>query len=496
MLLTVAIIGGILCSGCVAAPPIEAPPPAPTPTPSPSTQELKVHFIDVGQGDSILIDLGATEILIDGGDRSPGIAEYLKGYVDQSIELFVATHPHADHIGGLIAVLAHYNVNTIWLNGDTSTSQTYNDFISAVNAEGTEIQIAKRGDQIELENLLIDVLSPTQPLTGSTNNKSIVILLSYGDIDFLFTGDAEAEAELSMINANLIQDIEILKVGHHGSRTASSKEFIEAAQPKVAIYMAGEGNTYGNTYGHPHEETIAVLHEFAAKIYGTDICGTLIVSTDGKSYSIQTERQYAPHAPPIVLPEEAEFTLSNLSISPSRPEIGETITISFDLINSGARQGTYTAVLKVNGMETATKAITLDAGESRSVSFAVITESSGTYNIEINGLEDTFEVAEQEIKGALDVSASVKFPTLGGGTQTLYATVTLDGQPVQRADVSITVYYKTVTRYFSGPLTGPNGKTQIMWSVGRPRGGYTVRIEVVATYEGQIAKTTTGFYAP
>jgi len=468
------------------------PSPAPTPTLPPFTQELKVHFIDVGQGDSILIDLGVTEILVDGGDRSPGLAEYLKDYVDESIELLVATHPHADHIGGLIAVLAHYDVNTIWLNGDTSTSQTYNDFISAVNAEGAEIQIAKRGDQIELENLLIDVLSPTQPLTGSTNNKSIVILLSYGDIDFLFTGDAEAEAESSIINANLIQDIEILKVGHHGSRTASSREFIEAAQSKVAIYMAGEGNSYG----HPHEETIAVLDEFGAEIYGTDICGTIIVSTDGKSYSIQTERQCAPRAPPIVLPGLAEFTLSNLSISPSKPEVGETIIISFDIANSGGRQGTYTAILKVNGIKTATKNIALDAGESRSVSFIVTAESSGTYNIEIDGLKDAFEVAERETEGTLDVSASVKFPTLGGGTQTLYATVTLDGQPVQGADVSITVYYKTVTRYFSGPLTGPDGKTQIMWSVGRPRGGYTVRIEVVATYKGQTAKTATGFYAP
>ena len=498
MILNVVLLGA--CTPAIPAPtealpPVEAPPPVEE-TPAketPAEHELKIHFIDVGQGDSILIDLGETEVLIDGGDRSPGVVDYLSDYVDGPIETLVATHPHADHIGGLIAVLAHFDVDSIWLNGDTSTSQTYSEFMSAVNAEGAETHVTKRGDQIKAGNLLLDVLNPTQLLTSSTNDNSIVTLLSYGDTDFLLTGDAEAEAEASMLGAHLIPDIEILKVGHHGSRTASSRQFIEAAQPEIAIYMAGEGNTYG----HPHEETIATLNEFGAEIYGTDIHGTVIVTTDGKSYSVQLEKEAAPRAPPVVLPAPAEFTLSNLSISPSNPEVGETITISLDIANSGGSQGTYAAFLEVNGIETATKDITLDAGESRDVSFVITTESSGTYNIEIDGLKDTLQVAEQEeVKGTLDVSSSVKFPTLGGGTQTLYATVALGGEPVQGADVDITVYYKTVTRYFSASPTGANGKTQLSWSVGRPRGGYTVRIEVVATYRGQTARTTTGFYAP
>lgn len=471
--------------------------PSPTPTPSPAApalvpSELKVHFIDVGQGDSILIDFGETEVLVDGGDRSPGVVAYLKRYVDGPIEVMVATHPHADHIGGLIAVLANFTVGDIWLNGDASTSQTYSEFISAVNAEGAEVHVAKRGDQIKTGSLILDILNPAQPLSGSTNNKSIVLLLSHGDTDFLFTGDAETEAEASMIAADVIPDVEILKVGHHGSKTASLKQFLQVVKPEVAIYMAGEGNSYG----HPHQETLVALVEIGADIYGTDIHGTIVVTSDGKSFSIQLEKQAAPRAPPASAPEPARFVVSNLSISPSEVKAGESVTVSFDMTNSGGTSGTHTVTLKVNGSELATKSVALDPGQSQRVNFTAKTESSGTFTVEVDGLKGTIKATERAVQGTLAVSASVKFPTLGGGTQTLYATVTKDGQPVQGAEVSITVYYKTVTRAFTGPATGPDGKTQIMWSVGRPRGGYTVRIEVVATYQGQRATTTTGFYAP
>jgi len=164
--------------------------------------------------------------------------------------------------------------------------------------------------------------------------------------------------------------------------------------------------------------------------------------------------------------------------------------------NSGGSLGSYTAILKINGSAVETKSVVLNAGESQEVSFTVAKESIGTYAVEVGGSVGTFSVTKQVVQGTLAVSSSVKFPTLGGGTQTLYATVTLDGQPVQGADVSITVYYKTVTRAFTASPTGADGRTQISWSVGRPRGGYTVRIKVVATYQGQSASTTTGFYAP
>lgn len=256
----------------------------------PTTQpvvELKVHFIDVGQGDSILIDYGDTEVLIDGGDRSPGVVTYLSDYVDGAIEVMVATHPHADHIGGLIAVLGQYEVEEIWHNGDSSTSKTYQDFMDAVQSDNAEVNIARLHDVIQAGGLSLKVHHPAD-LSGSTNNNSIVLHLAYGTVDFLFMGDAEAKAErhMMMLSSLRVPEVEILKVGHHGSRTSSSKDFLSITSPEVAIYMAGEGNTYG----HPHEETIEALDSIGAAIYGTDIYGSITVTTNGRTFSIGSEK--------------------------------------------------------------------------------------------------------------------------------------------------------------------------------------------------------------
>jgi beta-lactamase superfamily II metal-dependent hydrolase len=262
---------------------------------------LTVHFIDVGQGDSILLDLGETEVLIDGGEKSPGVVSYIDDYVDGPLEVMVATHPHTDHIGGLIAVLDAFEVDEIWLNGDTTTSQTYSQFMSAVNSEGAEVFTARRGDTIQAGNLTFNVLNPAN-LSGTINNNSIVLSLSYGQVDFLFTGDAEQEAEASMLAEGIVPYVEILKVGHHGSRTASSIQFLQAAEPERAIYMAGQSNSYG----HPHEETIANLCEVDAEIYGTDIHGTITVTTNGVTYDVLP----ANNVPPVVCPTVATFDLT------------------------------------------------------------------------------------------------------------------------------------------------------------------------------------------
>ena len=268
--------------------PAPAPTPAPAPSPSPTASqgELKVHFIDVGQGDSILIDLRETEVLIDGGGKSPGVVAYLNQYVDGTLEVVVATHPHADHIGGLIAVLDIFQVEQIWLNGDTSTSKTYQEFMSRVNNEGASIHEAQRGQSIEVGGLTLSILHPVIPLFDDTNNNSIVMRFSYGNVDFLFTGDAEKEAEASILRAGLMVQAEILKVGHHCSKTSSSPQFLNTIKPQLAIYMAGKDNRYG----HPHRETINALTQVGAQIYGTDINGTITVTTNGEVFSVKTER--------------------------------------------------------------------------------------------------------------------------------------------------------------------------------------------------------------
>jgi beta-lactamase superfamily II metal-dependent hydrolase len=284
--------------------------------------ELSVHFIDVGQGDAILVDVGHFEVLIDGGGESSRVVDYIDDYVDGDLEAIVATNPHDEYIGGLIEVLAAFKVQAICLSGGTSTSKTYSQFMSAVNntgrwwpllscsSEDTFIYQVGRGDIIKAGDdvtvnidgfdcpgwiysmgcaidhpIVLQVLHPVD-LSDTPGNNSIVLHLAYGDIDFLFMGGADQEAEGSMLKAGIVPDVEILKVGQHGSRTASSQAFLGVTQPEVAIYMAG----FDNPYGYPHERTISALENIGADIYGTDVDGTIIVITDGKSYEVQTER--------------------------------------------------------------------------------------------------------------------------------------------------------------------------------------------------------------
>lgn len=266
-------------------PPVEPTPVDPVPVePIEPTGSVTVSFIDVGQGDAILIDYGTYEALIDGGPNGAAVVSYLRSRVDGPLEVMVATHPHADHIGGLTAVLDAFQVEEIWTNGETQTTKTYNTFMSAIQAEGAQTHVGRRGDKISLGDLTLNVLSPVS-VGGTTNNNSIVLSTSFGQVDFLFEGDAEQEAEASMVSAGLVPDVEILKVGHHGSRTASSSSFLAEAKPDVAIYMAG----VGNTYGHPHTETIAALQAIGATIYGTDVQGDIVVSCNGTTYTVTTQ---------------------------------------------------------------------------------------------------------------------------------------------------------------------------------------------------------------
>jgi len=248
---------------------------------------LNVYFIDVGQGDSILIDLGTTEILIDGGERSPGVVQFLNQHVDGDLEVMIATHPHADHIGGLIDVLNNFKVDQVWYNGESSTTKTYSDFMVAATVNNAQLHLGKRGDTITAGALILNVLNPFD-ISGTTNNNSIVTELDYGNVDFLFEGDAEQASEARMLSATDIpfHHVQILKVGHHGSRTASSPAFLARITPGTAIYTAGAGNSYG----HPHIETINALKSIGAVIYGTDINETIIVTTDGNTYTVATAK--------------------------------------------------------------------------------------------------------------------------------------------------------------------------------------------------------------
>jgi competence protein ComEC len=270
----------------------EKPPTVAAPSPSPTPEVLTVSFIDVGQGDAILIDKGDTDILVDGGPTSTNVLAYLQGQGVGDIDLLVATHPHADHIGGLPDVLARYQVSEIWVDGDTATSQTYQNFAAAVAAEGAAVRQPTRGYTTQMDGLGIAVLNPTSQLTGDPNEDSVVFRLTCGQVSVLLVGDATNDSEASMLGAGLALDSDVLKVGHHGSATSTSATFLAAVTPKDAVISVGAGNTYG----HPTQQTLDRLAAAGATVYRTDLNGTVVLTSDCNTYSITASGAPAPTA--------------------------------------------------------------------------------------------------------------------------------------------------------------------------------------------------------
>jgi beta-lactamase superfamily II metal-dependent hydrolase len=268
---------GVLALGTLVTPTAT---PAPTLTPTPS---LTIHFIDVGQGDAILIDRGDTDILVDGGPTSASVLAYLQGQGVADIDLLVATHPHADHVGGLADVLAQYQVSEVWVNGDAATSQAYQDFAAAVATEGATVREVTRGYATQVGGLDIAVLNPSQ-LTGDLNEDSVVLRLVCGEVSVLLTGDATSDSEVNMLATGLALDSDVLKVGHHGSATSTSAAFLAAVTPKDAVISVGAGNVYG----HPAQATLDRLAAPGATVYRTDLDGMVVLISDCNTYSITT----------------------------------------------------------------------------------------------------------------------------------------------------------------------------------------------------------------
>ncbi len=252
---------------------------------------LRVHFIDVGQADSILIQMpdGATA-LIDGGNNDGKAAAYLRRMGVTRIDVLIATHPHADHIGGLPLVMNTFSVGQVWTSGASNTTGIFETFLDTIAARKIPYHEAKAGDTIPLGSARLAVLAGAQK-AQDLNDTSLVVRLAYGTVSFLFTGDAQADVEARMLRLFPGQlRSTVLKVGHHGSSSSSSMPFLQAVQPRVAVYSAGRGNPYG----HPTPRTIANLKAVGAVVYGTDVHGTVVISTDGTSYQVTTERNAAP----------------------------------------------------------------------------------------------------------------------------------------------------------------------------------------------------------
>ena len=259
---------------------------------------VTVYFFDVGQGDSTFIDTNSKDVLIDGGPRSAGLTvmNYLSELNISHVDIVVATHPDADHIGGLITVLnSSIQVDMVLYNNQTSTTKTYQEFISLA---GDKMVVAERGQVYVLDyNINFTVLNPTQPLEFSdTNDNSIVLRLQVENVSFLFTSDATFETEENMMNAGLNLKSQVLKVAHHGSKHSTSTEFIQAVKPIYAVISVGE-----NPYGHPSPETIQRLLNEDVIVYNTQVSGTIVMSTDGQTIQVQGNPTPIPELIPTIL---------------------------------------------------------------------------------------------------------------------------------------------------------------------------------------------------
>ena len=250
---------------------------------------LEVAVIDVGQGDSILVyfDSGET-MLIDAGTRSQTDAVFsqLDARGIKAIDILIATHPHADHIGTMADVVERYDIGQIYMPDITSDSQTYKRLIAVIEERDIPMIYAYAGLDFSFGPAMCTIVSPQKNAKKHANNQSVVIFLDFGDTDFLFTGDMEAEAEAAVLEAGYAIDAEVLKVAHHGSSSSTTEAFLISVSPDYAVISCGTGNTYG----HPHTKTIELLGIYGIETLRTDLLGTVLFVADGERIDVTWEK--------------------------------------------------------------------------------------------------------------------------------------------------------------------------------------------------------------
>jgi competence protein ComEC len=274
-------------------PEIEPPPPS-------VSGKLLIHFLDIGQGDAELIQLPTGEtILIDSGDRGAPTVELLRKYGVKQIDLAIATHPHADHIGEMIDVMRAFKVKEFWDVGFNTGRPTYGDMLEEVVRQNIVFTMPRRGDTRYIGDALLEVLNPGPQLNEKVNNTSIVVRLTFGGKRFLFTGDAEIDksAKVSSAWEELLQmgadrlRADLLKAAHHGSHNGTTAAILDAVRPSVVTISC----KMGNDYGHPHREVAQLLggRKNSVALYRTDLHGTITAISDGNTIEMSAEKQVA-----------------------------------------------------------------------------------------------------------------------------------------------------------------------------------------------------------
>lgn len=247
--------------------------------------EVEVQFIDIGQGDSILVRSDGQTMLVDAGNNEygEGLVTYLKGQGVSKIDYLIGTHPDADHIGGLDIVINKLDIGKVYMPKKQNNTKTFEDVLTAISKKGLKVTAPKVGASFTVGKATVTILGPIQSYEDNNNN-SIVLKVEHGNNSFLLMGDAELEAEEDMVAAGEDLSATVLKIGHHGSHSSTSQSLLKKVNPTYAVISCA----LGNSYGHPHKETMTYLNRANVTIYRTDTQQTITMNSNGKKITVQT----------------------------------------------------------------------------------------------------------------------------------------------------------------------------------------------------------------
>jgi len=247
---------------------------------------FEMHFIDVGQALSVLVECDGQYMLYDGGNVDDGslVVSYLQSQGVEQLEYVFCSHAHEDHVGGLAAALAYFPAYHVYSPVTEASTKCFKDFVKYTQQQGLQVEVPAVGTTWPLGGATVTMVGPVAQYSD-TNDTSIVLRIEYGSTSFLLTGDMEKTAETDLVNSGVNLRADVLQVGHHGSSTSTGYLFLNAVLPEMGVISCGTGNKYG----HPHEETLSILRDAGVDVYRTDLQGTITIGSDGQNYTVGTE---------------------------------------------------------------------------------------------------------------------------------------------------------------------------------------------------------------